>query len=49
MQDQRSMLSESTRRKWEPIVNHKALPEIKDPYRKHVTTVLLENEERFLR
>lgn len=49
MQDNRSMLSESTRKKWEPIVNHKALTEIKDPYRKHVTTILLENEERFLR
>lgn len=49
MQDNRSMLSESTRKKWEPIVNHKALTEIKDPYRKHVTTILLENQERFLR
>lgn len=45
----RQILTEQVRRKWEPIVNHKALPEIKDSYRKHVTTVLLENQERFLR
>ena len=49
MDENRSMLTESTRRKWEPIINHKALPTIEDNYRKHVTTVLLENEERFLR
>ena len=45
----KTMLSEQTRRKWAPIVEHKALPEIKDSYKKNVTTILLENQERFLR
>jgi hypothetical protein len=35
--------------KWEPILNHQDLPEIKDPYRKAVTAQLLENQEKFLR
>jgi len=42
------MLTESTRQKWDAIVNHEALPEIKDNYRKTVTTILLENQERAL-
>jgi len=48
MDPNRQMLSESVRQKWEAIVNHEALPEIKDNYRKTVTTVLLENQERAL-
>ncbi len=32
--------------KWSPVLNHDALPEIKDNYRKEVTAVLLENQER---
>ena len=43
------MLSEATRKKWAPIVEHKALPEIKDSYKKNVTTILLENQEKMLR
>ena len=43
------MLSEATRKKWAPIVEHKALPAITDNYRKNVTTILLENQEKFLR
>ena len=35
--------------KWEPILGHQDLPEIKDSYRKAVTAQLLENQERFLR
>ena len=35
--------------KWEPILGHQDLPEIKDPYRKAVTAQLLENQERFMR
>ena len=35
--------------KWEPILSHQDLPEIKDPYRKAVTAQLLENQERFMR
>mgnify|MGYP003335267923 CR=1 FL=1 len=33
-------------KKWEPILEHKSLPEIKDNYRKEVTAILLENQER---
>ena len=34
--------------KWKPIIEHPSLPEIKDSYRKNVTTVLLENQEKAL-
>jgi hypothetical protein len=32
--------------KWAPILEHSSLPSIKDNYRKEVTAVLLENQER---
>jgi hypothetical protein len=32
--------------KWAPILNHESAPTIKDNYRKEVTAVLLENQER---
>jgi hypothetical protein len=32
--------------KWAPILNHESAPAIKDNYRKEVTAVLLENQER---
>jgi hypothetical protein len=35
--------------KWEPLLNHGSLPEIKDNYKKKVTAQLLENQERALR
>ena len=35
--------------KWEPILGHQDLPEIKDTYRRQVTAQLLENQERYLR
>lgn len=35
--------------KWAPVLNHDALPQIKDQYRKEVTAVLLENQEREMR
>jgi hypothetical protein len=38
----RNMLVE----KWSPVLNHDALPQIKDNYRREVTAVLLENQER---
>jgi hypothetical protein len=41
-------LSESVKNKWKPVVEHTALPEIKDSYKKTVTTVLLENQQRAL-
>ena len=35
--------------KWAPILNHESAPAIKDNYRKEVTAVLLENQEREMR
>ena len=35
--------------KWNPVLNHEALPPIKDDYRKKVTAVLLENQEQAVR
>jgi hypothetical protein len=36
-------------KKWSPILEHGSLPEIKDNYRKEVTAILLENQEREMR
>ena len=33
-------------KKWSPVLDHADLPQIKDNYRKEVTAVLLENQER---
>jgi len=35
--------------KWAPILNHESAPAFKDNYRKEVTAVLLENQEREMR
>ena len=35
--------------KWSPVLNHEGTATIKDNYKKSVTAVLLENQERFLR
>ena len=35
--------------KWNPVLNHDALPTIQDDYRKKVTAVLLENQEQAIR
>ena len=43
------MLREDLVKKWAPVLEHDALPEIKDQYRKEVTAVLLENQEKALR
>ena len=37
-------LSESLQKKWEGVLEHPDLPAIKDPYRKAVTAVVLENQ-----
>ena len=37
-------LSESLQSKWEGVLDHPDLPSIKDPYRKAVTAVILENQ-----
>ena len=39
-------LSEEIQKKWAPILEHPDLPAIKDPYRKAVTAMVLENQER---
>ena len=38
--------TEHLQEKWQPVLQHPDLPEIKDPYRRAVTTVILENQER---
>jgi hypothetical protein len=42
-------LSEELQQKWQPVLDHEDLDAIKDPYRKSVTSVLLENQEIALR
>ena len=42
-------LSEQLQRKWEPLLEANGLEKISDPYKKAVTAVLLENQERFLK
>lgn len=39
-------LSEELEKKWAPVLEHDALDSIKDPYRKAVTAVILENQEK---
>ena len=42
-------LSENLQQKWQAILEHPDLPAIKDSYKRAVTSVLLENQERSLR
>ena len=42
-------MSEQLQEKWAPILEHKDADPIKDSYKKAVTSVLLENQESFLR
>ena len=35
--------------KWQPVLQHPDLDEIKDSYKRAVTTVILENQEKALR
>ncbi len=41
--------TEQLQEKWSPVLGHPDLPEIKDSYRRAVTTVILENQERAMR
>ncbi len=41
--------SERLQEKWAPLLNYEGLDEIKDPHKRSVTAVLLENQEKFLR
>ena len=42
-------LSEQLTKKWEPVLNHDGLGQISDKYKRAVTAVVLENQERALR
>jgi hypothetical protein len=42
-------LSENIQEKWSAILDHPDLPQIKDNYKRQVTAVLLENQEKSLR
>ena len=41
--------TEQLQEKWAPLLDHEGIEEIKDPHRRSVTAVLLENQEKFLR
>ena len=42
-------LAEDLQKKWGPVLDHEDLPPIKDSYRKAVTAVILENQEKAMR
>jgi Major capsid protein Gp23 len=42
-------LSETHAKKWAPVLDHPDLAKIKDPYKRAVTALVLENQERALR
>ena len=42
-------LAEDLQKKWGPVLDHEDLPKIKDRYRRAVTAVLLENQEKAMR
>ncbi len=39
-------LAEDLQKKWAPVLDHEDMPKIKDPYKRAVTAVLLENQEK---
>ena len=41
--------TEHLQEKWQPVLAHPDLAEIKDPYRRAVTTIILENQEKSLK
>jgi hypothetical protein len=41
--------TEHLQEKWQPVLDHADLPEIKDSYKRAVTTIILENQEKALR
>jgi hypothetical protein len=41
-------LSENYQKKWQPVLDHPDLPKITDSYKRAVTSVILENQERAL-
>jgi len=43
------ILNEQVQSKWKPILEHEELPQIEDNYKKSVTAILLENQEKMMR
>ena len=41
--------TEHLQEKWQPVLEHPDLPKIEDSYRRAVTTVILENQEKALK
>ena len=41
--------SENLQEKWQPVLDHPDLPEMKDQYKRAVTSVILENQEKHLK
>ena len=39
-------LNETHAKKWAPVLDHPELPKISDPYKRAVTALVLENQER---
>ena len=39
-------LTENLQEKWQPVLEHPDLPKIEDSYKRAVTTVILENQEK---
>ena len=46
---EKQFLSEETKAKWAPVIDSPDAPKISDPYKKKVTTIMLENTLRELR
>ena len=44
-----NLLVENLRQKWQPVIEHADMPAIKDDYRKNITAIMLENQEKALR
>ena len=42
-------LTENLQEKWQPVLEHPDLPKIGDSYKRAVTTVILENQEKAVR
>ena len=42
-------LTEELQKKWDPVLNHPELEAIKDPYKKAVTALVLENQQQAMR
>ena len=44
--DSETIAAEQLQEKWNPILEHGDMPSIEDSYRKRVTAILLENQEK---